>query len=204
MMISLCCIIHSPFFNAHCFRYPELSSPVSSPASSCLHSPYNFCLDSPPPTAEEFYEYFNAPATFLEKDFSQLTLSGNTYILKYYIPISSKICFGFILFSIFLRYHVHFMLIMLLNSSCSNWIFNSSKHQSWHLGLSVNLSLSVSHFISDHEQRKLYLAAKIIQNFYRRYKDRKEQQLRQQLKEVEAAILIQSYYRRYKQVSYSG
>jgi len=44
--------------------------------SSCVLSPYNFDLDSPPPTAEDFNEFFNAPATYMEKDFSQLTLSG--------------------------------------------------------------------------------------------------------------------------------
>jgi len=47
----------------------------------------------------------------------------------------------------------------------------------------------------------LYEAAKIIQSFYRRYKDKRDHHARQQLKEIEAAILIQSYYRRYKQVS---
>ena len=52
---------------------------------------------------------------------------------------------------------------------------------------------------ADQEQRKLYAAAKIIQNFYRFYKDKKARRLQQQ-KEIEAAILIQSYYRRYKQV----
>jgi hypothetical protein len=113
------------------FRYPDLGTPASSlsPASSCLQSPYSFSLDSPPPTAADFTEYFNAPTFYMEKDFSQLTLS-------------------------------------------------------------------------DEEQRHLYHAAKIIQHFYRRYKDKKEQQQRQRQRQMEAAILIQSYYRRYKQYMY--
>ena len=57
----------------------DLDTPVSSvlsPKSTCVLSPYSFGIDSPPPTAAEFTEYFNAPAMYMEKDFSQLTLSG--------------------------------------------------------------------------------------------------------------------------------
>lgn len=57
-------------------------------------------------------------------------------------------------------------------------------------------------FCIDHEQRKLYEAAKIIQSFYRQYKD-KRQQSQQRNKEIQAASLIQGYYRRYKQVELS-
>jgi len=50
--------------------------------------------------------------------------------------------------------------------------------------------------LSDVEQRRLYEAAKIIQNAYRLFKDKKQQHQR----EIEAAVIIQTYYRRYKKV----
>jgi hypothetical protein len=63
------------------YRYPDYGTPASSlsPESSCLQSPLSFTLDSPPPTMSDFKEYFNAPSTFMEKDFSQLTLSGKLW-----------------------------------------------------------------------------------------------------------------------------
>lgn len=66
-----------------CFsRYYDAGTPGSSlsPASSsCLQSPCSFTLDSPspPPTTADFCEFLQASGTVFEKDFSNLTLSGN-------------------------------------------------------------------------------------------------------------------------------
>jgi hypothetical protein len=69
--------LQDKFIDTFCFysfRYSDLSTPPSSlnsPESTCLptspYSPYDFKLDSPPPTTEEFTEYFNAPATLALK-----------------------------------------------------------------------------------------------------------------------------------------
>ena len=63
------------------FRYYDAGTPNSSlsPASSsCLQSPCSFTLDSPspPPTTADFCEFFQASSSLFEKDFSNLTLSG--------------------------------------------------------------------------------------------------------------------------------
>lgn len=63
------------------FRYYDATTPGSSlsPASSsCLQSPCSFTLDSPspPPTTADFCEFLQASGTVFEKDFSNLTLSG--------------------------------------------------------------------------------------------------------------------------------
>ncbi|RUS80061.1 hypothetical protein EGW08_012178 [Elysia chlorotica] len=145
------------------YRYPELGTPSSSlsPDSTCLpspYSPYSFTLDSPPPTTAEFTEYFNAPTTYMEKDFSQLTLSEGV------------ITGGRDRFAEFTEY------------------FNAP---------TTYMEKDFSQLtLSDQEQRKLYEAAKVIQNAYRHYRDKQQQ------KEIEAAILIQSYYRRYKTYAY--
>jgi len=52
---------------------------------------------------------------------------------------------------------------------------------------------------TDREQRELYEAAKVIQKAYRSYKGRKK--LEEEEKEKVAAVIIQNYYRRYKEVS---
>ena len=62
------------------------SSSLSPASSSCLQSPCSFTLDSPspPPTTADFCEFFQASSSVFEKDFSNLTLSGEgtLYILN--------------------------------------------------------------------------------------------------------------------------
>jgi calmodulin-binding transcription activator len=54
---------------------------MSPASSSCLQSPSSFTLDSPspPPTTADFCEFFQASGHLFEKDFSNLTLSGNLF-----------------------------------------------------------------------------------------------------------------------------
>ncbi|XP_035709365.1 calmodulin-binding transcription activator 2 isoform X2 [Folsomia candida] len=54
--------------------------------------------------------------------------------------------------------------------------------------------------LTDREQRELYEAAKVIQKAYRSYKGRKK--MEEEEKEKVAAVIIQNYYRRYKQYAY--
>lgn len=77
---------NAPFhfeFSDHNYRYYDVATPSSSlsPSSSSLQSPSpSFQLDSPspPPTTQDFCEFFHASASMFENDFSNLTLSGIT------------------------------------------------------------------------------------------------------------------------------
>jgi len=65
-------------FEQNNYRHSDLPSPTSSLASSCLQSPGSFQnleSPSPPPSAEDLCEFFQASNRIMEKEFSDLTLS---------------------------------------------------------------------------------------------------------------------------------
>ncbi|XP_052285378.1 calmodulin-binding transcription activator 1-like isoform X3 [Dreissena polymorpha] len=160
------------------YRYPDVYSDLGTPASSlspdstCLHSPYSpytFHLDSPPPTAAEFIEYFNAPATFMEKDFSQLTLSDREQRKLYE---AAKV----------------------IQSAYRQYRDKQCKQQAKEREAAVLIQSYYRRYKQYAYYKKMTQAAVLIQSQFRSYYAQKRFK-----KSRDAAVVIQNQYRSYKE-----
>ncbi|KAK3604481.1 hypothetical protein CHS0354_019074 [Potamilus streckersoni] len=158
------------------YRYPDLGTPASSlsPDSTCLHSPYSpysFQLDSPPPTTAEFTEYFNAPATFMEKDFSQLTLSDQEQRKLYE---AAKVI------------------------QSAYRMYRNKQHQQQRQNKEIEAAILIQSYYRRYKQyayyKKMTQAAVLIQSQFRSYYAQKRFK-----KSRDAAVVIQNQYRSYKE-----
>ncbi|KAK3104396.1 hypothetical protein FSP39_001118 [Pinctada imbricata] len=177
------------------YRYPDINTPASSmsPESTCLpspYSPYSFTLDSPPPTTAEFTEYFNAPATYMEKDFSQLTLSDQEQrrlyeaakvIQKTYRQYRDKQ-------QLQQQQQKEIYAAILIQKYYRR--YKQVKYYRRYKQVKYTAILIQKYY---RRYKQVIYAAILIQKYYRRYKQ-----------VIYTAILIQKYYRRYKQVIYTA
>ncbi|CAH1773474.1 unnamed protein product, partial [Owenia fusiformis] len=177
------------------YRYPNLDTPASSlsPESSSMQSPYHWSIDSPPPTAQEFLEYFNAPTFYMEKDFSQLTLSDQEQRKLYE---AAKIIQNF-----FRQFRVEkrreqqrkeIDAAILIQS-----YYRRYKQYCYYKKMTQAAVLIQSQFRSYYAQKRFKRsrdAAMVIQNQYRTYKEHERFK-----KSRSAAVLIQQRFRSHYQ-----
>lgn len=162
-------------FSDHNYRYYDVGTPSSSlsPASSsCLQSPSPaFPLDSPspPPTTQDFCEFFHASGSIFEKDFSNLTLSDREQRELYE---AAKI----------------------IQKAYRSYKGRKKLEEDKERAAAILIQNYYRRYKQYAYFKQMTRAAMVIQNGYRSYCEHKRFK-----KSQEAAVCIQNYYRHYKE-----
>ncbi|KAK6618303.1 hypothetical protein RUM44_002755 [Polyplax serrata] len=175
-------------FSDHNYRYYDVTTPSSSlsPASSSLQSPSpGFPLDSPspPPTTQDFCEFFQASGSIFEKDFSNLTLSDKEQRELYEAAKIIQKAYRSYKGRKKLEEDKERAAAILIQN-----YYRRYKQANMFLCDSFSFLHQYAYF------KQMTRAAMVIQNGYRSYCEHKRFK-----KSQEAAVCIQNYYRHYKE-----